>query len=93
MNNINNTKLASSYLRKEKGGKEGRKGKEKGEGGWKEKGEGGWKEKGEGERGRRVEGERGRETGERRGGRQEEGELRLRLQTKVGFTNILNQRE
>ena len=48
MNNINNTKLASSYLRKEKGGKEGRKGKEKGEGGWKEKGEGGWKEKGEG---------------------------------------------
>ena len=44
MNNINNTKLASSYLRKEKGGKEGRKGKEKGEGGWKEK-EGGRQEK------------------------------------------------
>ena len=46
----------------------------------------------EGERGRRVEGERGRETGEKRGGR-EKGELRLRLQTRVGFTNILNQRE
>ena len=58
MNNINNTKLASSYLRKEKGGKEGRKGKEKGEGGWKEKGEGGWKEKEGGRQEKREEGGR-----------------------------------
>ena len=58
MNNINNTKLASSYLRKEKGGKEGRKGKEKGEGGWEEKGEGGWKEKEGGRQEKREEGGR-----------------------------------